>query len=50
MIFNFDISVVVENGCPHYKIIDTETKCEIHCDLNELNQTINELLEEDGIH
>ena len=40
----FIITTVVENGYPHYKIYDNLTDNEIHCDLNELNETIWELL------
>ena len=40
----FTITTVVENGYPHYKIYDNLTDNEIHCDLNELNETIWELL------
>ena len=47
MIDGFDISVVVEHGCPHYKIVDMDTGNEIHCDTNELNKTIDELLQDD---
>ena len=50
MIDNFDISVVVEHGYPHYKIVDVKDKSEVHCDLNELSETINELLEENMVH
>lgn len=45
MIDGFDISVVVEHDYPHYKIIDIATGNEAHCDLNELNRTIEELSE-----
>ena len=40
---DFDVSVVVEHGYPHYKVIDIETGDIIHCDMNELNEAINEL-------
>ena len=40
----FTITTIVENGYPHYKIHDNLTDNEIHCDLNELNETIWELL------
>lgn len=40
----FTITTIVENGYPHYKIYDNLTHNEIHCDLNELNETIWELL------
>ena len=40
----FTITTVVENGYPHYKVHDNLTDNEIHCDLNELNETILELL------
>ena len=39
------ISWVVENGHPHYKIYDKVTEKEVHCDENELNEIIWELLE-----
>ena len=38
------ITTIVENGYPHYKVRDNRTGNEIHCDLNELNETISELL------
>ena len=38
------IKTVVENGYPHYVIHDTKTGKDIHCDLNELNETIYSLL------
>ena len=41
----FSISWVVENGHPHYKVYDKVTDIEIHCDENELNETIWQLLE-----
>ena len=41
----FTITTVVENGYPHYKVYDNLTDNEIHCDLNELNETIWQLLE-----
>ena len=41
----FAITTIVENGYPHYKIHDNLTGNEIHCDLNELNETIWQLLE-----
>lgn len=40
---DFDISIVVEHGYPHYKVVDIETGKAIHCDLNELDKTIDEL-------
>lgn len=40
---DFDISIVVEHGYPHYKVVNTETGNIIHCDLNELDRTIDEL-------
>lgn len=40
---DFNISVVVEHGYPHYKIVDVNTGLVIHCDMNELNRTIEEL-------
>ena len=44
MVERFTITTVVENGYPHYKIYDSLTNNEIHCDLNELNETIWQLL------
>ena len=41
----FTITRIVENGYPHYKVYDNLTGNEIHCDLNELNETIWQLLE-----
>lgn len=43
MIDGFNVSVVVEHGYPHYKIVNVDTGCEAHCDMNELNRTIEEL-------
>ena len=40
----FTITTIVENGYPHYKVHDNLTDNEIHCDLNELNETIWQLL------
>ena len=45
MVERFTITTVVENGYPHYKVHDNLTDNEIHCDLNELNETIWQLLE-----
>ena len=45
MVERFTITTVIENGYPHYKVCDNFTGNEIHCDLNELNETIWELLE-----
>ena len=47
---NFDVSVVNEHGYSHYKIIDMNDGNEVHCDLNELSKTIEELLEEKVVH
>ena len=44
MVERFTIITVVENGCPHYKVHDNLTDNEVHCDLNELNETIWQLL------
>lgn len=41
----FTVTVVVEHGYPHYKIVDALSKIVIHCDINELNKTLNELSE-----
>ena len=43
-ISRFTITTIVENGYPHYKVHDNLTDNEIHCDLNELNETIWQLL------
>lgn len=44
MMCRFEIITVVENGYPHYKVKDYFTGKEIHCDLNELNETMWELM------
>lgn len=44
MVKRFKIDTVVENGYPHYKIFDCETGMTVHCDLNELNETLYELI------
>lgn len=46
MVKRFKIDTVIENGQGHYQIVDQLTGNEIHCDFNELNETIYELLEE----
>lgn len=46
MVDNFEIKVVVEHGYPHYKVIDTESGRIVHCDINELNEVIDELEKE----
>lgn len=46
MVERFRVSTVVENGHPHYKIVDHKTGCEIHCDFGELNSTLYELMED----
>ena len=46
MVDRFNVDTVVEHGYVHYRIVDAKTGNEIHCDLNELSETINELLEE----
>lgn len=43
---NFEVTTVVENGYPHYKVVDKDTGKEAHCEFSELNETIEELLEE----
>ena len=45
MVERFTITTIVEYGYPHYKVHDNLTGNEIHCDLNELNETIWQLLE-----
>lgn len=47
MIEGFNVSVIVEHGYPHYKIINVNTGYEAYCDMNELNRTIEELLCDD---
>ena len=42
----FKISTVVENGHPHYKIVDCKTNKEVHCEFGELNSTLYELMED----
>ena len=44
MVERFTIARIVENGYSHYKVYDNLTGDEIHCDLNELNETIWQLL------
>ncbi len=44
MIERFLISWVVENGHPHYKVYDNVTGQTVHCDENELNETIWEMM------
>ena len=44
MVERFTITTVVENGYSHYKVHDNLTGNEIHCDLNELNEIIWQLL------
>ena len=39
-----DLESKSKNGYPHYKVHDNLTDNEIHCDMNELNETIWELL------
>ena len=39
----FKISIAVENGRPHYKVLDYKTGKTVHCDLNELNETTCEM-------
>lgn len=36
--------VVVEHGYPHYRVTDNETGIVLHCDINELEETIRELM------
>ena len=40
----FTITTIVENGYAHYKVYDNLTGRTIHCEENELNETIRELL------
>lgn len=39
-----DIRVIVENGEAHYMILDSNGNS-IHCDMNELQETIVEILQ-----
>ena len=41
----FIIETVIENGHGHYKVTDNLSGNIIHCEFNELNDTIYELLE-----
>lgn len=41
----FNINIVNENGHIHYKITDKRNNKEIHCDINELNETLYELID-----
>lgn len=40
----FNIEVVATNGYAHYQIYDSLSGHTIHCDLDELDETIQELL------
>lgn len=40
----FLVSWVVENGYPHYQVYDAETEQIVHCDENELDEIIMELM------
>ena len=40
---NFEVKVVVEHGYPHYKVVNIENGRTVHCDINELNEVIEEL-------
>ena len=45
MVERFTITTtIVENGYLHYKVHDNLTGDEIHCELNELNESIWQLL------
>lgn len=46
MEMRFVISTVTHNGYPHYKILDNKTGKTVHCDLDELNDTLYEMMEE----
>ena len=41
--------VIVEHGYPHYMIKDNETGVILHCDINELEETIRELTGEEYV-
>jgi hypothetical protein len=40
----FNISTVVEDGYVHYEVVDCQTGNEVHCDTNELNLILYELI------
>lgn len=40
----FNVDYVIENGEVHCKITDLFTDTTLHCDCNEVNETIYELL------
>lgn len=42
----FKINTVIENGHVHYKILDCKTGQTVHCDINELNETLFEMMGE----
>ena len=44
MVERFIITTIVENCYAHYKVHDDLTDNEIHCDLNELTETMWQLL------
>lgn len=46
MMHRFKIDKVIENGYPHYKILDCKTGKSVHCDLSELNETLKVLMGE----
>jgi hypothetical protein len=45
MSMRFKIETVIKNGCTLCKIIDHKTGKEIHCDFDELNTILYELME-----
>lgn len=46
MEMRFKVDVITEHGYPHYSILDSKTGQTVHCDLNELNETLYEMMEE----
>lgn len=48
MVGRFKVETIIENGAGHYKITDQKTGKIVHCDFNELNKTLYELMEEEA--
>lgn len=42
----FVIDTVIQNEQLHYSVVDSQTGQIIHCELNELNDTLYEMMEE----
>ncbi len=49
MIKDFEIEIIAEHGDIHYRITDIRDGSVIHCDISELNETIEELMEDETI-